>query len=169
MLARICGASSRANSVSGYSGGPHGPASTNRSTAASYAGSCSVQLVCTPVSRTVFSIAASSRSRSGKPRANAVCHVVHATCGSGARTPALAVASVSLVTSSDHPRGCSLSALTVALTSPLRLVSCVESTVPVSGQSRCSRAQNAWNAAGGSAGCPGSPPTSAAESSGAYR
>ncbi len=56
-----------------------------------------------------------------------------------------------------------------ARTSALRLVSWVESTVPVSGRSRWVRAHQAWNSSGSSAGRPGEPPTSLAESSGTYR
>lgn len=76
------------------------------------------------------------------------------------------MARASCATSEAHRSGHSDRTAILARTSPLRLVSCVVSTVPVAYQSRDSRAQKAWNSSGLTAGRPGSPPTSVAEISG---
>lgn len=147
-----------------------GPAATKSVTARSYAGSGSVQLVNRPASRTAFSSAGSSlpaASPSVSPaQPYADCQARQASWGSGAATP---VARDNCATSADHRSGHSDSTAIRARVSPLCLVSCVVSTVPVAGQSRAIRAQYAWNSSGRTDGRPGSPPTSAAEISGTYR
>ncbi|GGX08536.1 hypothetical protein GCM10010353_25340 [Streptomyces chryseus] len=113
-----------------------------------------------PASRTDFSSAAVSRSASGSPKPRAVCQAVHARWASGPGTWARPARSRA------HRSGHSDSTAIRARTSALRLVSCVDSTVPVAGQSRASRVQKAWNSAGLTPGAPGSPPTSLAEING---
>ncbi len=161
----MCGSSDARNAAIRSPGTPHGPAATKRATASSYDGSCSVQLVYRPASRTCFSSAPWTRSCSVGPSPNTVCQAAHANCASGAPSPAR----VTSARTSAHRCGHSVSTCSAARTSALRLASCVDRTVPPAGQSRCTRAQYAWNRSGDTAGAPGSPPTSVADSSGTYR
>lgn len=109
------------------------------------------------------------RTRSGDPGSgpspNTVCQAAHASCASGTPSPVRVTSARTSAQRSGHW----VSTFSAARTSPLRLVSCVEATVPLTGQSRCTRAQYAWNSSGHSAGEPGFPPTSVADSSGTYR
>ncbi len=102
---------------------------------------------------------------SAGPSPNTVCQAAHASCASGTPSPVR----VTSASTSAHRSGTSVSTASAARTSALRLVSWVDSTVPMAGQSRCTRAQNAWKSSGDTAGLPGFPPTSVADSSGTYR
>ncbi len=160
----MCGSSALRNAATRAPGAPHGPAATNEATASSYGGSCSVQLVYMPASRTCFSSACRTRSSSAGPSPNTVCQAAQASCPSGTPTPSSGPAASA--SSRVHRSGHSVSTASAARTSALRLVSCVVTTVPVAGQSRCTRAQYAWKSSGDTPGRPGSPPTSVADSSG---
>ncbi len=133
----MCGSRASRKASTRSPGAPHGPAATNPATASSYGGSCSVQLVYIPASRTCFSSASRTRSPSAGPSPNTVCQAAHASCASGTPSPVR----VTSVRTSAHRSGHSVSTASAARTSALRLVSCVETTVPVAGQSRCTRAQ----------------------------
>ncbi|PSK50754.1 hypothetical protein B0E38_05327 [Streptomyces sp. 111WW2] len=136
----MCGASASRRAVTRAPGAPPGPAATNRATASSYEGSCSVQVVCVPASRTCLSSASRTRSRSAGPRPNTVCQAAHASCPSGGPS-SVPVAPAASVRTSAHRAGHWVSTASAARTSALRLVSWVDTTVPVAGQSRCTRAQ----------------------------
>ncbi len=161
-FARICGASRSRRAATCAPGGPQGPAATKAATASSYGGSCSVQLVNSPASRTCFSSAVRTRSGSAGPSPNTVCQAAHASCASGTPSPVR----VTSASTSAHHSGHSVSTASAARTSALRLVSCVDTTTPMAGQSRCTRAQYVWKSSGDTAGLPGLPPTSVADSSG---
>ena len=134
---------------------------TNASTASSNAGTGSTQDVRSLASRVAFSTYATARSAVSGHAPSSVCHTSSSVARSG---PAVercrAPRADQRTTVSPHSVGHCASSTRRARTSSLRLVSCVDSVVCETGQSRCATAHASWNSSTGRPKRPGSPPTS---------